>query len=163
MPAVPPGEREQDREGWQRVGREVADYAARPLGVGVIGAGVISGVYMNNVKLFQGLSLRGCADVRPDAAQPQAAKFGTEAMTVDAMLASSDIDVVVNLTVPNAHFAVSHAALSAGKHVFSEKPLCVSVEEGRRWVDEADRRGVRLGCAPDTFLGAGGCGGEPAG
>lgn len=129
---------------------------SRPLGVGVIGAGVISGVYMNNMGMFPSLALRGCADVRPEAAQAQAAKYGTEAMSVDALLASPDIDLVVNLTVPNAHFAVSHAALTAGKHVFSEKPLCVSVEEGRRLVREADERGLKFGCAPDTFLGAGG-------
>jgi len=128
----------------------------RPLGVGVIGAGVISGVYMNNMGMFPSLALRGCADVRLEAAQAQAAKYGTEAMTVDALLASPDIDLVVNLTVPNAHYAVSHAALTAGKHVFSEKPLCVSVDEGRRLVTEAEARGLKFGCAPDTFLGAGG-------
>ncbi|HYZ61788.1 MAG TPA: Gfo/Idh/MocA family oxidoreductase [Acetobacteraceae bacterium] len=132
------------------------DAATRKLGVGVIGAGVISGVYMNNIKLFPGLALRGCADMRAEAAQAQAEKYGTRAMTVDELLASPEVDLVVNLTVPNAHFAVSHAALTAGKHVFSEKPLCVTVEEGRRLVAEAEARGLRLGCAPDTFLGAGG-------
>ncbi len=63
---------------------------------------------------------------------------------------------MLNLTTPNAHFEVSHAALTAGKHVFSEKPLCVSAEDGHRLVAEADRRGLKFGCAPDTFLGAGG-------
>jgi len=128
----------------------------RPLGVGVIGTGVIAGVYMQNIGLFPGLALRGCADIRQEAAQAQAARFNTEAMTVDALLGSADIDLVVNLTVPNAHFAVSHDALTAGKHVFSEKPLCVTVEDGRKLVTEADRHGLKLGCAPDTFLGAGG-------
>lgn len=128
----------------------------RPLNVGIIGTGVISGIYMQNMALFPGLRLRGCADIRPDAAAAQAGKHGTEAMTIDALLASPDVDLVVNLTVPNAHFAVSHAALTAGKHVFSEKPLCVKVEDGRRLVAEAEARGLRLGCAPDTFLGAGG-------
>jgi len=130
--------------------------AARPLGVGVVGTGVISGIYLQNMALFPGLALRGCADVRLDAAQAQAAKHGTQAMTVDALLGSPDVDVVVNLTVPNAHFAVSHAALTAGKHVFSEKPLCATLEDGRRLVAEAEGRGLILGCAPDTFLGAGG-------
>ncbi len=127
-----------------------------PLGVGVIGAGVISGIYLRNMALFPGLALRGCADVRPDAAQAQAQAHGTTAMSVEEMLRSPEIDVVVNLTVPNAHFAVSHAALTAGKHVFSEKPLCASLEDGRRLVAEAEQRGLLLGCAPDTFLGAGG-------
>ena len=128
----------------------------RPLGVGVIGTGVIAGVYMNNMPMFAGIELRGCADLRPEAAQAQAAKYSTRAMTVDGLLASDDIDLVLNLTVPNAHFAVSHAALTAGKHVFSEKPLCTTVEDGRRLVAEAESRGLSLGCAPDTFLGAGG-------
>ncbi len=128
----------------------------REFGVGIVGCGVISTVYMQNMKLFDGLALRACADQRPEVAAAQAARFGIEACDFDALLARADIDIVVNLTVPDAHFAVSHAALTAGKHVFSEKPLCVSVAEGRRLVAEADARGVLLGCAPDTFLGAGG-------
>ena len=126
------------------------------MGVGVIGAGVIAGIYMQNMPLFAGLALRACADIRPEAAAAQAEKYGTRALTVDALLAASDIDLVLNLTVPNAHFAVSHDALTAGKHVFSEKPLCTTVEDGRRLVAAAESRGLRLGCAPDTFLGAGG-------
>jgi predicted dehydrogenase len=126
------------------------------LGVGVVGCGVISTIYMQNMPLFAGLQLRACADQRLDAAIAQGQKFGIDALAVDALLARDDIDIVVNLTVPNAHFAVSHAALSAGKHVFSEKPLCVGVEDGRRLVAEADARKLRLGCAPDTFIGAGG-------
>ena len=128
----------------------------RDLGVGIIGCGVISGIYMRNMPLFKGIKLRGCADQLAEAAQRQAAEFGTEAMTVDQMLKHPEIDIVVNLTIPAAHFAVSHAALTAGKHVFAEKPLCVSVEDGRRLIAEADARGLKIGCAPDTFLGAGG-------
>ena len=127
-----------------------------PLGVGVVGAGVISGIYLRNVSLFPGLRLVGCADMRPDAARAQAEAFNTRAMTVDELLADPEVGLVLNLTVPNAHFTVSHAALSAGKHVFSEKPLCATLEDGRRLVAEADERGLKLGCAPDTFLGAGG-------
>jgi predicted dehydrogenase len=128
----------------------------RELGVGIVGCGVISTVYMLNMPLFRGIKLRACADLRKDAACAQAEKFGIEALDIDAMMKRDDIDIVVNLTVPNAHFAVSHAALTAGKHVFGEKPLTVSVEDGRRLVAEADARGLAIGCAPDTFLGAGG-------
>lgn len=130
--------------------------AVKNLGVGVIGTGVIAGIYMQNMPLFQGIELRACADIRPEAAARYAATYHTTAMTVDALLASPDIDLVLNLTVPNAHFEVSHAALTAGKHVFSEKPLCTNVADGRRLVAEAEARGLALGCAPDTFLGAGG-------
>ncbi len=129
---------------------------AKALGVGVIGTGVIAGVYMQNMPLFEGIELRACADIRPEAAAAQAAKYNTEARSVDALLASPDIDLVLNLTVPNAHYAISHEAVSAGKHVFSEKPLCAGLADGRKLVAEAEHRGVRLGCAPDTFLGGGG-------
>jgi len=126
------------------------------LNVGIIGCGNISGIYFQNIPAFRGLALRACADIRPEAAQAQASKFGIEALTVDGLLARQDIDLVVNLTVPGAHFGVSLAAIRAGKHVFSEKPLAVDFEQGRTLVNEAETRGVRLGCAPDTFLGAGG-------
>ncbi|HEY0419898.1 MAG TPA: Gfo/Idh/MocA family oxidoreductase [Acetobacteraceae bacterium] len=128
----------------------------KELGVGIIGCGVISGIYMRNMPLFRGLQLRGCADARPEAAKAAGEQYNIPAMGVDEMLKRDDIDLVVNLTIPSAHYPVSHAALTAGKHVFGEKPLCVSVEEGRKLVAEADARGLAIGCAPDTFLGAGG-------
>ena len=126
------------------------------LGVGIIGCGTISGIYMQNLGRFPRLRLVACADIREETAQAAAAQHGASARTVDALLASPDIDIVVNLTVPAAHYAVSRAALAAGKHVFSEKPLSAGSDDGRALVAEAERRGLRLGCAPDTFLGAGG-------
>src|SRR5215217_3404161 len=126
------------------------------LNVGIIGCGNISGIYFQNIPVLQGLALRACADIRAETAQAQASKFGIEALTVDELLARKDVDFIVNLTVPGAHFGVSLAAIRAGKHVFSEKPLAVDFEQGRTLVNEAETRGVRLGCAPDTFLGAGG-------
>jgi predicted dehydrogenase len=128
----------------------------KTLGVGIVGCGVISGIYMTNMPMFAGIELRGCADIRPESAKAAGEKFGIPAYTVDQLLARDDIDIVVNLTIPATHFSVSHAALAAGKHVFSEKPLCVTAEDGRRLVAEAEARGLLLGCAPDTFLGAGG-------
>lgn len=126
------------------------------LGVGVIGCGVISGIYMTNMEKFRGLTLVACADIRGEAAQATASKHGIAARSIEALLASDDIDIIVNLTVPAAHFEVSLAALRAGKHVFGEKPLCVLPDEGHELVAEAAARGRKLGCAPDTFLGAGG-------
>lgn len=128
----------------------------KQLGVGIIGCGNISTIYMLNMGKFAGLRLVACADMRAEAAAAQAAAHGCEALSIDALLARPDIDIVVNLTTPNAHFAVSHAALSAGKHVFGEKPITVEAADAARLVAEADRRGLKLGCAPDTFLGAGG-------
>src|SRR6266436_7356315 len=135
-----------------QVGRE----GEMALGVGIIGCGTICGIYMQNMSRFPGLKLVACADIREEAARSAAAKYGISARGIDGLLASSDIDVVVNLTVPVAHFAVSQAALSAGKHVFSEKPLCTEPEHGRALVAEAELCRLKLGCAPDTFLGAGG-------
>jgi predicted dehydrogenase len=126
------------------------------LGVGIIGCGNISTTYMRNMPDFRELRLIACADLRPEVAQAQAAEFGIESMSIDALLARPDIQIVVNLTTPNAHFAVSHAALSAGKHVFGEKPITVAAKDAATLVSEATRRGLKLGCAPDTFLGAGG-------
>lgn len=128
----------------------------RDFGVGIIGCGNISTIYMQNMPLFAGVKLIACADARPEAAQAQAQKFGIEALSVDAMLKRSDIDAVINITIPNAHFEVSHAALTAGKHVFGEKPLTTSLSDAKRLVAEATQRNLLIGCAPDTFLGAGG-------
>jgi predicted dehydrogenase len=128
----------------------------REIGVGLIGCGNISTIYLTNIPRAPGLVVRACADLRPEVAEAQAACFGIEAVPVDTLLARDDIDIVVNLTVPAAHAAVSLAALSAGKNVFSEKPLAVDVELGGRIVEEAEARGLLVGCAPDTFLGAGG-------
>ncbi len=126
------------------------------IGVGIVGCGNISTIYLTNLPHVPGVKVRACADMRPEVAQAQGGRFGVEAMPVDALLARSDIDIVVNLTVPAAHAAVALAALTAGKHVFSEKPLAVDVDLGRTVLEEAKKRKLMVGCAPDTFLGAGG-------
>lgn len=126
------------------------------LRIGVIGCGNISKTYMRNAPLFRGVEIRACADLVPELAAERAAAFGLRALGVEALLADPDIDLVLNLTVPNAHFAVSKAALAAGKHVFTEKPLAATAAEGRQLLAEADARGLAVGSAPDTFLGAAG-------
>jgi predicted dehydrogenase len=126
------------------------------LRIGVVGCGNISMAYMRNAPLFRGVEITACADVNPDAAAGRAAQFNLRAMDVSALMADPDIDLVLNLTIPAAHFGISMQALSAGKHVFTEKPLAVTAESGRRLVDMAASRGLALGSAPDTFLGAAG-------
>jgi predicted dehydrogenase len=126
------------------------------IGVGLIGCGNISSIYLTNLPRSPGVKVRAVADLKSDCAEAQGKKFGVEAVPVDALLAREDVDLVVNLTVPDAHAAVSLAALTAGKHVFSEKPLAVEADLGRKVVAEAEARGLMLGCAPDTFLGGGG-------
>ena len=124
--------------------------------VGVVGCGVISSTYLKNMTQAEGLTVAACADMLVDRAQARAAEFGVPwAGTVEDMLADPSIDIVVNLTIPAAHYAVARAALAAGKSVYNEKPLALTREEGQALVDLARQKGVLLGGAPDTFLGAG--------
>lgn len=125
-----------------------------PLGVGVIGCGNISTAYMTYAPAFRGIEMRACADLDPAVAQAQAGAFGLRALGADELMADPGIDIVLNLTVPAAHFAVSRDALMAGKHVYSEKPFVLTAEEGIALRDLAEARGLRVGSAPDTFLGS---------
>lgn len=124
-----------------------------PLGVGIIGCGFISEIYLKNARLFPQIDIRAVADLRADAAQARADQFGIDAATPEALLARDDIDIVLNLTIPAAHADVGLAAIAAGKHVFSEKPLTATLPEAHRLAEAATAAGLRLGCAPDTFLG----------
>jgi predicted dehydrogenase len=130
--------------------------AGKTIGIGVIGCGNIAMTYLRNAALFPGVTLQACADLSSEMAELRARKYGLRALSVDALLAADDVDLVLNLTVPNAHFDISMSALTAGKHVFTEKPLATTVGEGRRLVAEAQLRNLAIGSAPDTFLGAAG-------
>ncbi|WP_099864156.1 Gfo/Idh/MocA family protein [Pararhizobium haloflavum] len=123
------------------------------LGIGIIGCGNISATYFRYAPKFRGIRIVGCADMNRAAADARAAEFGVEAMDVDALLADERIGLVVNLTIPDAHFAVSKRILQAGKHVYSEKPLVLSMAEGLKLKAIADEKGLSVGSAPDTFLG----------
>jgi predicted dehydrogenase len=122
------------------------------LGIGVIGCGNISAAYMRLAPMFKGIEMRACADLDNDAAKARAEEFDLRAESIDGLLAADDIDIIVNLTVPNAHFEVSKAILQAGKHAYSEKPFVLSLEEGQALRDVAGDS-LRVGSAPDTFLG----------
>jgi len=125
----------------------------KTLGIGILGCGNISAAYMRLAPLFRGIEVRACADLNEAAAKARAEEFGLRAETVDGLLAAADIDIIVNLTVPAAHFEVSKNVLNAGKHVYSEKPFVLSVEEGKALAAIAEPKGLRIGSAPDTFLG----------
>lgn len=128
----------------------------RPVTVGVVGCGVISEIYLANLQArFNGVRVKACADSLKENSEARAQQFGIKAMAPQQLLADPEIEVVVNLTSPSAHLQVSLGALRAGKHVYSEKPLAMSVDDAKLILDEADTRGLRVGCAPDTFLGSG--------
>jgi predicted dehydrogenase len=126
-----------------------------PLRVGLVGCGNISDIYFQNAALYPGYEIVGCADLTPAAAKAKAALYGIPAWTPQEMLRRDDVDAILNLTVPAAHAEVSLAAIAAGKHVYSEKPLATSMADAQAVVDAAKAPGVRVGVAPDTFLGAG--------
>ncbi|MCV0396556.1 MAG: Gfo/Idh/MocA family oxidoreductase [Rhizobiaceae bacterium] len=127
--------------------------ANRTLRAGVIGCGNISTAYFRLAPLFRGVEIVACADLRDDLAKAQAQAFGIRAMPVDELIAAGDVDIVVNLTIPAAHYAISKQALEAGKHVYSEKPFVLSLEEGLSLKAIAEAGELRIGSAPDTFLG----------
>lgn len=124
--------------------------------IGVIGCGMISEVYMKNIsERFGNLELIACADLVPEAAKRRAEQFGIRAATVEELLADPEIEIVLNLTIPQAHATVSRQALEAGKNVYSEKPLAVDFAEGEKLVAYAHSHKLLIGSAPDTFLGDG--------
>ncbi|MCP8940088.1 Gfo/Idh/MocA family oxidoreductase [Alsobacter sp. SYSU M60028] len=127
----------------------------RRIGVGIIGCGNISGAYLTAAQGLPAIEVRALADMRTAAAEKRGAEFGLPAMRVDELLKRDDVEIVINLTVPLAHTDISMAVLRAGKHVYSEKPLGVNVAEARKVMDLAEEKGLRVGCAPDTFLGGG--------
>lgn len=130
--------------------------ARGPVGVGVIGAGVISTQYLENLTTFPDLEVRFIADIAEERAAAQAEKFGIAGSgSVADLLADDGIEIVVNLTLPKVHVEVALQALAAGKHVWSEKPFALNREDGQRLLAAAHDAGLRVATAPDTFLGAG--------
>jgi predicted dehydrogenase len=125
-------------------------------GVGIIGAGVISTQYLENLTRFADVDVRFIADLDVERAGAQAAAFGVpDHGTVEALLARDDVEIVLNLTVPAVHVEVGRQIITAGKHVWSEKPLALDHASARELLAEAAAVGLRVACAPDTVLGAG--------
>jgi predicted dehydrogenase len=123
--------------------------------VGLIGAGTISGIYLKNAAWLNGIEIDAIADIRRAAAESKAAEYNIPTvMSVNEMLASDTLDMILNLTTPDAHAPVGLAIVNAGKSVYAEKPLTLTMAEGRALIDAARANGVRIGSAPDTFLGA---------
>ena len=124
--------------------------------LGIIGCGNISETYFECQNLFNNFKVIACADINTDIAKKNAEQYNVKAYSVDDILSSEDIDLIINLTIPSAHKEIISKSLNAGKHCFSEKPLAMNFEEGKEIADLAIKKKLYVGCAPDTFLGAAG-------
>jgi predicted dehydrogenase len=123
--------------------------------IGIIGCGNISNAYFSACKRFPTMRVKSCADLFPAAAEAKAKEHGCTAVSIDALLADPEISIVINLTIPKAHAETDLKILNAGKHAFSEKPFASTRAEGQAVVALAKAKGLRVGCAPDTVMGAG--------
>ncbi len=123
--------------------------------VGLIGCGTISEAYFAGCRRYDILKITACADLDPARAREKAAKHGVRACTVDELLADPAIEIVINLTIPQAHAPINTRILRAGKHAYVEKPFALDVRESRRVLTLARRKKLLVGSAPDTFLGGG--------
>ncbi|MDO5662079.1 MAG: Gfo/Idh/MocA family oxidoreductase [Brachybacterium sp.] len=127
-----------------------------PVGVGIIGAGTIADQYLEQLTSFPDVEVRAIGDLNPEAAERRATEYGVPRFGApEVVLEDQDIEIVVNLTIPAAHFEVSRTILDAGKHVWTEKPLTTDPESAAELLRIADTHGLRVGGAPDTVLGGG--------
>lgn len=126
-----------------------------PLTFGIVGVGKISEQYFAALPSLPGIELIAVADLDEARAAAVAAEQGAEALSVDALLADPRVGAILNLTIPAAHVEINTRALQAGKHVFSEKPLALRPAEAVDMLRLAEQKGLRVGSAPDTFLGTG--------
>jgi len=127
-----------------------------PVGVGIIGAGVISTTYVENLSSFPDTSVVAIGDLYPQVARTRAQEYGIPtAGGVGLVLDNPEVEIVVNLTIPAAHAEVARQVIAAGKHVWNEKPLSLDRASGKALLEAAESAGLRVGCAPDTFLGSG--------
>lgn len=127
-----------------------------PLRVGVVGCGAISGIYFENLGRYPATEVVACSDLDLDRAAQTAEKYGIAwSGSTQDLLPRDDVELVLNLTVPKAHASINLDAIALGKHVYVEKPLAVTLEDGCKTLKAAAEKGVLVGCAPDTVLGAG--------
>ena len=123
--------------------------------VGIIGCGMISDTYFKAAQKFRILEVVACADIIPSRSKAKQELYGVPAMTNKQLLARKDIEIVINLTPPQVHSTIAMDTLNAGKHAYSEKPFGVDADDAKKVMDLAKKKGLRVGCAPDTFLGGG--------
>ncbi|MCM3595482.1 Gfo/Idh/MocA family oxidoreductase [Metabacillus idriensis] len=128
----------------------------KKINIGLIGCGVISDIYLKNCSHFEHLTIIAVADLDRGRAEEKSKEHGIPfVLSVDELINHEDVDIVLNLTPPGGHYALCLQALNAGKHVYVEKPLSISLQEGKELLAAAKKNGLLIGAAPDTFLGAG--------
>jgi predicted dehydrogenase len=125
------------------------------MNIGIIGCGHISDAYFTASKTFDDIDIFACADLNPEAAKSKADTHKVQAMSVDELLENDEIEITLNLTIPAAHADIALRSLENGKHTYSEKPFAIRSEDARKVMTKARENGLRVGCAPDTFLGGG--------
>jgi predicted dehydrogenase len=123
--------------------------------IGLVGCGNISDIYLTNAQLFEDIEFVAVSSRNVESAKRTGERYELEVRSIDRLVTSDDVDIVLNLTTPRVHAAISLAAIEAGKHVYTEKPLATSLAEGKGIAAAAAVKGLRVGCAPDTVLGSG--------
>ncbi len=123
--------------------------------VGLVGCGHISETYFRAEKYFNNIKIIKCADINDDVAEKCAKENKIKSSNMDDIFKDKDIEIILNLTIPKAHFEVSEKALLSGKHSYSEKPLCINFDDGKKLLELSKNNNLYLGSAPDTVLGAG--------
>ena len=126
------------------------------MNIGIIGCGNISNTYFNSQKIFNNLNIIACADLKKEVADAKAEEYNVKSYDVDQLFSNNDIDIILNLTIPNAHKEITIKSLENGKHCFSEKPLAINFNDGLEIEKISAQKNLTVGCAPDTFLGAAG-------
>ena len=123
--------------------------------IGLIGCGHIAETYFRAEKYFNNIKIIKCADINEKASKRCALNFGIKSVTVNELLKDKEIEIILNLTIPKAHYQISKKALMNGKHVYSEKPLAINLNDGKKLLKISKKKKLYLGNAPDTFLGGG--------
>ena len=124
--------------------------------IGVIGCGNILETYLRSQEYFNNINFVSCADINTELAQKTAKENNLKAQSVEELLNDKNIDIVLNITIPQAHYEVSKKILDAGKHVYSEKPMSVKFDQAKELLSISKQKNLYFGNAPDTFLGGGG-------
>ena len=124
--------------------------------IGVIGCGNILETYLRSQEYFNNINFVSCADINTELAQKTAKENNLKAQSVEELLNDKNIDIVLNITIPQAHYEVSKKILDVGKHVYSEKPMSVKFDQAKELLSISKQKNLYFGNAPDTFLGGGG-------